>query len=43
MAFDLADTVCLVENGQLLESGPPTADFESRVRRTYVGMAEQSQ
>lgn len=42
VAFDLADTVCLIENGQLLESGPPTDEFESRVRRTYVGMAEQS-
>jgi branched-chain amino acid transport system permease protein len=42
VAFDLADTVCLIENGRLLESGPPTDDFESRVRRTYVGMAEQS-
>lgn len=43
VAFDLADTVCLIENGQLLESGPPTAEFESRVRQTYVGMAEQPQ
>lgn len=43
VAFDLADTVCLVENGRLLETGPPTAEFEARVRRTYVGVVEQSQ
>jgi len=43
VAFDLADTVCLIENGHLVESAVPTPDFESRVRRTYVGMAEQSQ
>ncbi len=43
VAFDLADTVCLVENGRLLETAPPTAEFEARVRRTYVGMAELSQ
>jgi branched-chain amino acid transport system permease protein len=42
VAFDLADLVCLIESGRLLEAGPPTAEFEARVRRTYVGMAEQS-
>lgn len=42
VAFRLADTVCLIENGRMLESGPPTVEFEDRVRRAYVGMAEQS-
>lgn len=42
VAFELADTVCLVDNGRVLAAEPPSEEFESRVRRTYVGMAEQS-
>jgi branched-chain amino acid transport system permease protein len=42
VAFELADTVCLVDNGKVLAAEPPSEEFENRVRRTYVGMAEQS-
>ncbi len=40
VAFELADEVALMENGQLVSHGPPTPAFEALVRRAYVGVAE---